>query len=76
VFWVTQGAAEAALNFADWRNRHFPGNTNSALGSLDSDADGNSNLMEYLAGTDPTRFFRLRPALVQSLISGEHIPFR
>lgn len=55
VLWVTQGGAEAALNFADWRNRHFPGNTNSALGSLDSDGDGNSNLMEYLAGSNPTR---------------------
>jgi hypothetical protein len=153
VLWVTEGGAEAALSFADWRNLHFPGNQNTALDSLDSDADGNSNLMEYLAGTDPTRadatasalsivsvagglelrwtsiraltdvqlgieectsldqwvdspvitaekreslpdgrirhrylftadpavrsrFFRLRPALVQSLVTGEHIPFR
>jgi hypothetical protein len=33
----------------------------------------------YLFAVDPavrSRFFRLRPALVQSLITGEHIPFR
>lgn len=153
VLWVTQGGAEAALSFADWQTLHFPGNQDPALDSLDSDGDGNSNLMEYLAGSNPiradaaasalsivtvagglelrwtsiraltdvqvgleestllgqwqdsplitaekresltddrirrsylftpdpavrSRFFRLRPALVQSLITGEHIPFR
>jgi hypothetical protein len=33
----------------------------------------------YFFTADPevrSRFFRLRPALVQSLLSGEHIPFR
>ena len=33
----------------------------------------------YPFSVDPavrSRFFRLRPALVQSLITGEHIPFR
>jgi hypothetical protein len=153
VLWVTQGGAEAALSFAEWQTLHFPGNQDPALDSLDSDGDGNSNLMEYLAGSNPiradaaasalsivtvagglelrwtsiraltdvqvgleestllgqwqdsplitaekresltddrirrsylftadpavrSRFFRLRPALVQSLITGEHIPFR
>ena len=153
VLWVTGGGAEAALSFADWRNRHFPGNATADLETVDSDGDGNSNLMEYIAGSDPTladatapalsihpvatgfelrwssmraltdvqigleecasldqwvdssiitaekreslpdgrirrnylftadpavrsRFFRLRPALVQSLVTGEHIPFR
>jgi hypothetical protein len=153
VLWVTEGGAEAALSFADWRNRYFPGNATAGLETVDSDGDGNSNLMEYIAASDPTRadtmppalsihrvatgfelhwtsiraltdvqigleecaslgqwvdssvimaekreslpegrirrnyfftadpevrsrFFRLRPALVQSLLSGEHIPFR
>ncbi len=153
VLWVAQGGAEAALSFADWRNQYFPGNQDPALAALDSDRDGSTNLMEYLAGSDPSRadapafalslvpaadglelrwtspraltdvplgleespslgpwqksplssaekrtwlpdgqiqhrypfsvdpsaparFFRLRPALLQSLISGEHIPFR
>jgi hypothetical protein len=153
VLWVAQGGVEAALSFAEWRNLHFPGNQDPALDTLDSDADGNFNLMEYLAGSNPnradstasalsivtvagglelrwtsiraltdvrlgleectslgqwvdspvtaveklesltdgrirrsylfgvdpavrSRFFRLRPALVQSLITGEHIPFR
>jgi hypothetical protein len=153
VLWVTDGGAEAALSFADWQNRHFPGNATADLETVDSDGDGNSNLMEYIAGSNPTladttapalsihpvatgfelrwssvraltdvqigleecaslglwvdssiitaekresqpdgrirrnylftadpavrsRFFRLRPALVQSLVTGEHIPFR
>ena len=54
VLWVTQGGAEAALSFAEWQTLHFPGNHDTALDSLDSDGDGSSNLMEYLAGSDPT----------------------
>ena len=54
VLWVAQGGVEAALSFEDWRNLHFPGNQDPALDALDSDADGSSNLMEYLAGWDPT----------------------
>jgi hypothetical protein len=153
VLWVTDGGVEAALSFADWRNRYFPGNATVGLETADGDGDGNPNLMEYIAGSDPTRkdatapalsihrvaagfelrwtsiraltdvqigleecaslgqwvdssvimaekreslpdgrirrdylftadpavssrFFRLRPALVQSLVTGEHIPFR
>jgi hypothetical protein len=53
VLWVTDGGAEAALSFADWRNRHFPGNATADLETLDSDGDGNSNLMEYIAGSSP-----------------------
>ena len=54
VLWVAQGGAEAALSFAEWQTLHFPGNHDTALDSLDSDGDGSSNLMEYLAGSDPT----------------------
>jgi hypothetical protein len=55
VLWVTEGGAEAALSFADWRNRYFPGNATAGLEAVDSDGDGNPNLMEYIAGSDPTR---------------------
>ncbi len=55
MLWVAQGGAEAALSFEDWRNLHFPGNRDAALDALDSDGDGNSNLMVYLAGSDTTR---------------------
>ena len=37
----------------DWEQQHF-GNPTSADGSQDSDADGFSNLQEYMANTDPT----------------------
>jgi hypothetical protein len=55
VLWVSQGGEEAAVSFATWRQRHFPGNTNTGLGFLDSDHDGKANLLEYLDGSDPTR---------------------
>lgn len=55
VIWVTQGGDEAALTFADWRSRHFPGNAAAGLESEDGDGDGVPNLMEYLAGTNPTQ---------------------
>lgn len=55
VIWVTQGGDEAPLTFADWRSRHFPGNAAAGLESGDGDGDGVPNLMEYLAGTNPTQ---------------------
>jgi hypothetical protein len=63
LLWVTDGGAEAALSFADWRNRYFPGNATAGLETVDSDGDGNSNLMEYIAGSDPTRADASAPAL-------------
>jgi hypothetical protein len=66
VLWVAQGGAEAALSFADWRNLHFPGHQDVALDALDSDGDGSSNLMEYLAGSDPIRADA--PAFALSLV--------
>jgi len=63
VLWVTEGGAEAALSFADWQNRHFPGNATADLETVDSDGDGNSNLMEYIAGSNPTLADTTAPAL-------------
>jgi hypothetical protein len=63
VLWVTQGGAEAALSFAEWCNLHFPGRSDAALESLDGDGDGRSNLLEYLASSDPTRADATAPAL-------------
>ena len=63
VLWVTDGGAEAALSFADWQNRHFPGNATADLETVDSDGDGNSNLMEYIAGSNPTLADTTAPAL-------------
>lgn len=63
VLWVTDGGAEAALSFADWQNRYFPGNATAGLGTVDSDGDGKSNLMEYIAGSDPTRADVTAPVL-------------
>lgn len=54
VLWVPEGGEEAALDYAGWRNRYFPVNSSSGLDHLDSDRDGKSNILEYLAGSDPT----------------------
>lgn len=37
-----------------WETQYFPGQTVDPL--ADSDCDGTTNLMEYLAGTDPTNW--------------------
>ncbi len=54
VLWVSQGGADAALSYADWRKRCFPGATDASLDSADSDRDGKANLLEYLFGSDPS----------------------
>lgn len=44
-----------------WENQYFPGQTTNP--QADSDGDGTSNLMEYLAGTNPTdRSSKFQPA--------------
>ncbi len=71
MLWLTQGGAEAALSFAEWRNRYFPGNGNTTLDSQDADGDGRSNLMEYLAGSDPTLADATASALSIHPVAGE-----
>jgi hypothetical protein len=61
VLWLSQGGPETTLSFAAWSDRYFPGHPGSDLASLDSDADGKSNLLEYMFSSDPTRSDSLAP---------------
>lgn len=51
--WITQDLPQR-LSFTDWQTIHFgsPGNP-AADANADPDHDGRSNLLEFLAGTDP-----------------------
>src|SRR5438093_5746389 len=52
---VSNGLIKVLTTFQGWQIQYF-GSTNdpAAVSSADSDGDGQDNLTEFLAGTDPT----------------------